>query len=187
MNWDEERIESELLRFQTYYSAKEGLAKRDWDTVWRMWCARAQTFAEEREKRIKESAHGQKNKGLETVHKRVHEIACEQELQKKLEHEFDQKSRKLALREENKPPLSSPEEVWITVSKTLIKQVGAGTYSSWLKDIHVETGDDKTVVLKAKSRFFADYIAANLLVKIKQAFESVLSSSVHVAVESPSF
>lgn len=180
--WDEKRVDTELLRFQTYYESKKDSRKRDWDAVWHLWCLRAQTFAAEREKRTQQGAQGQRNTELDTVHKRVREMAFEQELQKNLEQELDQKARDLALRAETKPKLSSPEEVWLTVSKTLIKQVGAGTYSSWLKDIHIEPGGEKAVVLKAKSRFFADYIAANLLAKIKQAFETVLSSSVHVSV-----
>lgn len=190
MNWDGEKISSELLRFQTYYSAKAGLAKRDWDTVWRMWCARAQTFAMEREQRGEDAfASGKKLNDRSSEHylDSAQAQVCEKELSKILEQEINQKISLLNQRErelsQNKNETAvSTEAVWLDASKTLIKQVGAGAYTSWLKDIDVHTSPNKVIVLKAKSRFFADYISIHLLDKIKNAFESVLSGNVNVSV-----
>ena len=190
--WDEERVESELLRFKTYYADKGNSGKRDWDAVWHLWCSRAQSFALERQKRFEDR---DKNFGLNSKssddcvqkwrQERDKEKALEQELSRELSSKLSKEGRgNLPVQEpQNKTnALKSTEEIWLNVSKTLIKQVGAGAYTSWLKDIDVQTGEDKSVVLKAKSRFSADYISTHLLDKIKNAFESTLSGRITLSV-----
>lgn len=191
LSWDEDRIDNELLRFRAYYANKIPSAKKDWNTVWQMWCTRAQSFAMERHKRQNSGKEGTftKQSSDNFIQKIVQERDREHELKKALEQTFEKefyqglrKNHLTQSAEKDENILESQKDVWLNVSKSLIKQVGAGAYTSWLKDAQLETVKDDSVVIKVKNRFSADYISIHLLDKIRNAFESALSVGVNVSI-----
>jgi Fe2+ or Zn2+ uptake regulation protein len=174
LNWDQERIDNELLRFKTYYGDK---IRRNWDATWQMWCVRAESFAREREKRVQESQDIRKNgasHGDAFYAALVERTAVEKKSKEKISAEIKELKKTV--------PPDSPHHVWLMVSERLMDTVGASVYVSWFKDLIVEKVEDCLVVLKAKGRFAADYISVHFLHKIAQAFEGILKKSTQVRI-----
>ena len=168
INWDQERIDNELLRFKTYYADK---IRKNWDTTWQMWCVRAERFAQERKQHL-ETQRKDNNKQDYFI-----DFTQMQEIENEAKLKVDQD-----LLEKKKTAISHLEKFWLKVSEKMVLSIGNRGYISWIKDLVLEKIEENVVVLKARGRFLADYIQIHLMDKILNAFKTLLPDVVQIMV-----